>query len=996
MKKSFLTILLASAAAAAGAQSYNTSSKELVEECRRLNNDKEYSALLVTMEGLNINSLGAIEREEMEFLRARGVFGNDHLQGRALLLQHLADYPESANKDIISALIGESYYYSKNFELAAEWFGKADFERIDPQESERCELHYALTLQECGEEEKARNTLATLCVTGKHYTTDAQFHLAVAQYNNDELEKAYEGLKKVESSDSYYLEVPYYIAGIYVKQGKFQQAQQIAENFIADHSDKPQGTAMQQMLGAALFGQGNHSEAATPLKKYLDDTNYKKQQRIARYQYAICLYEAGNLDEAKDWFLSSCGKDDAITQNSRLHLGMIHAAQGNTNEARFSFEQAANMGFDSEVSEKALYNYALCLHSTRYSPFAESVKTFERFLNEYPKSEHCGQVNKYLVEVYMNTRNYDVALESINKIAAPSPVILQAKQKILYRLGIQAFIDGNMDTAIDYFNQSISLKEHDKKTHSEALYWRGEAYYAKEQYATAASNFRSAVALGGDNAGKATYGLGYTYFQRSQTDAAEKEFLRFLKMAKRDEKELYADACNRIADCNFFARDYHTAETYYTKAVEAASSNSDYSLYQKAIAQGLRKDYKAKIATLGSLIGKYPASDHIQQGYYEKGRAHIEIEENDKAIATFEQLIAAHPGSDLSRRAAAERAMLLNAGGNHAKAIEAYKDIIARYPHSDEAHTAAQDLKNLYVEQGNVAEYAQYAANTPGMKAVKSSEIDTLTYIAAEKIYGRGDTNTAIVKFEEYIEKFPEGAFTLDSHYYLGVSHYNKKETAKALPHFEKVTGYPDNKYSEEAMAYASDIYYNDKQWSKAMPLYRSLIEKSSNADRKAACRLNLLRCAYNTDDEQTPALAKEILAKDAPAPDNKREVEYYLAKSLLKKGSAEAEAPLIVLAKDTRTVYGAEAKYLLAQMYYDTKNYDDCEKVIFDYIDASTPHAYWLARSFILLADLYTAQGREQEAKQYLLSLQGNYNADDDIEELTNERLNKLSATNN
>jgi hypothetical protein len=82
--------------------------------------------------------------------------------------------------------------------------------------------------------------------------------------------------------------------------------------------------------------------------------------------------------------------------------------------------------------------------------------------------------------------------------------------------------------------------------------------------------------------------------------------------------------------------------------------------------------------------------------------------------------------------------------------------------------------------------------------------------------------------------------------------------------------------------------------------------------------------------------------------------------------------------------------------MYYDTKNYDDCEKVIFDYIDASTPHAYWLARSFILLADLYTAQGREQEAKQYLLSLQGNYNADDDIEELTSERLNKLSATNN
>ena len=50
------------------------------------------------------------------------------------------------------------------------------------------------------------------------------------------------------------------------------------------------------------------------------------------------------------------------------------------------------------------------------------------------------------------------------------------------------------------------------------------------------------------------------------------------------------------------------------------------------------------------------------------------------------------------------------------------------------------------------------------------------------------------------------------------------------------------------------------------------------------------------------------------------------------------------------------------------------------NYIEVSTPHTYWLARSFVLLADVYMKLGRNLDAKQYLLSLKQNYQADDDI----------------
>ena len=61
------------------------------------------------------------------------------------------------------------------------------------------------------------------------------------------------------------------------------------------------------------------------------------------------------------------------------------------------------------------------------------------------------------------------------------------------------------------------------------------------------------------------------------------------------------------------------------------------------------------------------------------------------------------------------------------------------------------------------------------------------------------------------------------------------------------------------------------------------------------------------------------------------------------------------------------------------------------DYINVSTPHSYWLARSFVLLADVYMKNEKYIEAKQYLISLKQSYQADDDIASMIESRLKTL-----
>jgi TolA-binding protein len=342
--------------------------------------------------------------------------------------------------------------------------------------------------------------------------------------------------------------------------------------------------------------------------------------------------------------------------------------------------------------------------------------------------------------------------------------------------------------------------------------------------------------------------------------------------------------------------------------------------------------------------------------------------------------------------------MFYNTIGDRENAIDAYKEIISKYPQSEEAKIAMQDLKSIYVDMGSVDQYAQYAANTAGMQPIESSEIDTLTYIAAEKAYGRGNLDEAEKAFDNYLRNYPAGAFRLNSYYYKGVICYNRGKKDEAVENFAKVLEYPGNQYREEAMVVAAGIYYDNKEYNKAGELYKEIATVSSNEER---CKTALSRVLHISIEQKNHddviEYATTIENHPNVSPEQKREAIFSRAKAYIETDERDkALEDLDLLAQDTRTKEGAEAKYLVAQMLFEDESYDFCEDEINEFIEKSTPHTYWMARSFILLADLYTIQGKTMEAKQYLLSLQNNYEGDDDIAEIIANRLKSLSATEN
>ena len=86
-----------------------------------------------------------------------------------------------------------------------------------------------------------------------------------------------------------------------------------------------------------------------------------------------------------------------------------------------------------------------------------------------------------------------------------------------------------------------------------------------------------------------------------------------------------------------------------------------------------------------------------------------------------------------------------------------------------------------------------------------------------------------------------------------------------------------------------------------------------------------------------------------------KRQALYYRAKAYLnQKADKQAMDDLQLLAKDTRTRYWAEAKYLVALQWYNAGNYASAEKEILNFIDQSTPYALSLIHILIILHFLF------------------------------------------
>ena len=235
----------------------------------------------------------------------------------------------------------------------------------------------------------------------------------------------------------------------------------------------------------------------------------------------------------------------------------------------------------------------------------------------------------------------------------------------------------------------------------------------------------------------------------------------------------------------------------------------------------------------------------------------------------------------------------------------------------------------------------------------------------------------------------------LDANYYLAECLYRQNKTAEAVVPYDYLADAPRNQYSEDALVRSGSIHYAAGDLDKALQRFQQLEPVADLAENKLEARIGQLRCLVKLNrTNDIISAADKVITSPKVAPEIEREARFAKAKANLSINNLAAALPdLKVLAANTRSAEGAEAKYLVAKLSFDAGNDVEAEKIIFEMADAGTPHQYWLAKSFILLADIYLKRGENFQAQQYLESILENYDGKDDIRPEATQRLNAIKA---
>ena len=940
--------------------------------------------------------------QECYYLLAKAYYERGEKECIDLLKQYVAEYPASLHTLEARLLIGDYYFYASDFAQALGAYNDVDFNSLNTAQRTVYTYRKGLSMTKVGLFDEARPMFEDL-VGDKEHGNAARFYIAYLDYVAQDYDKALEGFRAVDETtvagadrkgmkrsweySPTGLEAGYYITHIEYHKGRYQDVVDHGRDLLQKSPVPELVPEMNRIIGESYYKLGEESVAGQFLEAYLA-SDQSTPVNSAVYIMGVIDYNQGNYQRATELFGSLTDLDNEIGQSSYLYLGQCAMRSKDYSSAAIAFEKAYSPGYDTKVSETALYNYAVACTSGGKVPFGSSIDLLETFIKTYPKSQYASTVDEFLATAYYNERDYHKALASIERIANPKEKVLAAKQKVLYELGIEALSNGRNDDAIDYMTKAANMGKYDQKLATQSYLWLGDAHYAKADYTKAAEayeSFMNNASPSDANYDLAMYNAAYAYYMKNNFAKARE---LFKKAVGRLPSDLQSDATLRIADCNYFTGKPKEALKGYAEAEQKDCRAKDYALFQHANMQGMIGNHKAKLSELDDLQKKYPQSVWIPVAMLEKAQTYEELGKTSDAIAAFKALTTKYPQSVEARQGMLQLAIVYLNSGKRSDAEEVYCDVIRRWPSSEQAQAANEDLRRIYASRGELQQYRQFLSSIPNSPQLDDDDMEQLTFEAAENDVAQNSDD--INKMQLYVEQYPNGKYLASALYYIASSKSANQDYESAIEALNKLISHRgDSNYAPQALYMKAQIMETTMMCEpiEIVKIYKEL-ERRGGADYTVEAYLGVMRNTPKASEQLD--YAQKLLSLNGLTTEQQEEARYYRAKaSLEKKDKTQAESDLKELTKNVKSLFGAKAAVELGELYLADARLSDAESLLVGFTDEGTPHQYWLARGFIVLADVYAAQGKTSLAKEYVKSLRDNYpGSEPDIHDMINQRL--------
>ncbi len=897
-----------------------------------------------------------------------------------LVYTFIAEYPESPHVDEAAFRLADYFYDKHSWAKSISWYNRVDRFKLEKDKLPEYYFKKGYCFYKRNDFEEARVNFYEILEVESAYTAPATYYYSHIHYVEGNYETALMGFRKIEDDPLFSEIAPYYIAQILYVQKKYDEVISYAPALMESASEKRIGE-IAKIVGESYFMLNQFKEAIPYQETYRSHTGaYTIRDR---YQLAYAYYNNGEYENARELFEKISYRNTEIAQSALYHLGDCYLKLGDKKKALIAFSKAAQMDFDPLIQQDALFNYAKVTYELSYNPFNEAIRAFERYIRTYPAADNTDEAYNFLVNAYLQTRNYSMAMASLEKIRVKDKEIEKAYQKVAFYRGLELYRNLRFTEAVDALEVSLKYASYDPVIASRTYFWLGEAAYRTGDRTTAGIYYNEFLkdpnAPEQEEYALCHYSMGYLYFDEGSYDKSLQWFGKYLKLEKDQDIPAVSDAYNRIADCYFVQREFTRAISGYDQCIRLGKADVGYAMFQKGFTLGLLDRTSEKVEVLNQLIRERPQSGFVDDALFEIGRSYVVLNQPDKARSFYERVIAEHHSSSYTNKALNQLGLIYYNSGEYDRALEYYKRVATDYPGTPEADNALTSIKNIYVRKDNVDGYLAFV-NGLGQD-ISLREQDSLSYTAAEMVYMRGDCETTVSAFRDYLDSYPHGRFLLNAHYYKADCQLKLQQNEEALESLDFIISQPRNMFTEPALEAASKINFREKNYHRAADNYRKMIEIAEKKSNIMDAYVGLMRCYFELGEyTNTIESARQVLQLDNLQEEYKREANFKIARSFHKLNEIDfAYDYYLKVAVDVSSPEGAESEYWTIEILYERGELDKAEEEVYDFIEMNTPHQYWMGMAFLALSDIYMEKGDTFSAINSLQSLIDNYPIPDD-----------------
>ena len=907
-------------------------------------------------------------RIDAEYYAAASSIELFNKDGEWRMNRFIEQHPESNKIKWAYFYLGKSNFRKKKYTETIEYLEKVDI--YDLSKEDLAELYFkrGYSYLQTNKIEKAKNDLYEIKDVDNKYAKPANYYYSHIAYTEKNYSVALEGFTRLLNDETFGSVVPYYIAQIYFLQGKYDDVIRVAPALLNDSQYVQKTGEINRIIGESYYNKTLYKEAIPFLLKGATGTSYDN------YQLGFAYYKSNDLKTAATYFEKATSKNDSLAQNAFYYLADCYLKLNDKTKARSAYYSAYSLSFDAKIKEDALFNYAKLCYETGFSPYNDAIRSFLIYISQYPQSPNKEEAYTYLINCFHSIKNYEGAMHIIEKMNTEDIRIKQVYQKLVYFRAINFYNNASPDSAKKYFNMAFKLNT-DIVVSAQSKYWLAELSYQNKAYNNAIETWETFQLMPGAFSSKeyelSNYNIGYAYFMNKNYDEAGISFRKFLLNKNITDASKAADATLRTADCYFMNKTYNSAAEYYETAVALNKNDIDYAMYQKALCEGLQKNYKSKINDLSALQQKFPSSNYIVSSTYETAESYKAINDNDNAIAYYQKIIDKYPASPYVQKSIKTIGFLYYNQNKNDKAFEYLDKIVKQDPKSDEAKDAIEIIKKIFKEQKKPEEMEAYMQSIGS--SVSIDELDeTYWQKASDLYYEKKDCDASIPEMQKYMSKFPNGKYITEANFCFAECAYSKANYLDALVSYKYVLSKSRSIHTETSLVKASYILFKDKNYAEALPLYLQLDDLAETAQNKLSAKLGAMRSAFCIKSYEVCIDAcNKVMNIDKISQQQLAESHQLKAKSLYETNKRdEAVTDFQYLTKNAKNESGAEAYYYLALIHFQKKELKETEKTINTLIAYNYSTNDWNTKAMLLMSDVYVEKNEINNAEVILQSV--------------------------